>query len=55
MMTSEPASAHEVFVWTWLPGATEPVVAGRVVQEQHRYVFNYGRSYLAREDRIALC
>ncbi|MEG0181834.1 MAG: HipA domain-containing protein [Stenotrophomonas sp.] len=53
-MTSEPASAHEVFVWTWLPGATEPVVAGRVVQEQDRYVFNYGRSYLAREDRIAL-
>ena len=26
-MTSDPAT---VFVWTWLPGASDPVVAGRL-------------------------
>jgi serine/threonine-protein kinase HipA len=26
-MTSEP---REAFVWIWLPGAAEPVVAGRL-------------------------
>lgn len=44
----------EAFVWVWLPGATEPVVAGRVEQRDGIVAFNYGRSYLAREDAIAL-
>jgi serine/threonine-protein kinase HipA len=64
-MTSDPARtptpgpahapAREAFVWTWLPGATEPVVAGRVeVEDSGVAVFNYGRSYLERPDAIAL-
>jgi len=51
MMISEP---REVFVWTWLPGEVEPVVAGRIVAEGTRYDFAYGRSYLARENAIPL-
>ncbi|MCW2973089.1 MAG: phosphatidylinositol kinase [Thermoleophilia bacterium] len=47
-------SDAEAFVWVWLPGATEPVVAGRVEQRDGLVSFNYGRSYLAREDAIAL-
>ncbi|HEV7770654.1 MAG TPA: type II toxin-antitoxin system HipA family toxin [Solirubrobacterales bacterium] len=50
-MTSEPAQA---FVWVWLPGATDPVVAGRLDSEGEVLTFTYGRSYLEREDRIAL-
>jgi serine/threonine-protein kinase HipA len=52
-MTSEPAY-KEAFVWIWLPGATDPVVAGRLAKEGDRLVFNYGRSYLARTDAISL-
>lgn len=50
-MTSEPQSA---FVWVWLPGAGDPVVAGRLDVEGQVLVFNYGRGYLEREDRIPL-
>ncbi|MGA2452588.1 MAG: type II toxin-antitoxin system HipA family toxin [Solirubrobacteraceae bacterium] len=50
-MTSEPQQA---FVWIWLPGATEPVVAGRLDAAGELVTFTYGRSYLEREDRIAL-
>ena len=51
-MTSERPS--EAFVWCWLPDATEPVVAGRVWSEGDVVDFNYGRSYLEREDAIPL-
>lgn len=48
-------SDREAFVWVWLPGAAEPVVAGRLEAVAGGTVaFNYGRSYLAREDAIAL-
>jgi serine/threonine-protein kinase HipA len=50
-MTSEP---QEAFVWVWLPGAEGPVVAGRLDTEGEVLTFTYGRSYLAREERIAL-
>jgi serine/threonine-protein kinase HipA len=50
-MTSEPQQA---FVWVWLPGAPEPVVAGRLDRVGGIVAFVYGRSYLAREDRVAL-
>jgi serine/threonine-protein kinase HipA len=48
-----PAS---LFVWIWLPDATEPVVAGQVVRDARSDIisFGYGRSYLARESSIAL-
>jgi serine/threonine-protein kinase HipA len=30
MMTSDTNEAHQAFVWIWLPGTTEPVVAGKL-------------------------
>lgn len=39
----------EAFVWIWLPGATEPVVAGRLEAENGVIHFNYGKSYLGRK------
>ncbi len=50
-MTSEP---REAFVWIWLPAAADPVVAGRLDAAGELVTFTYGRSYLARDDRIAL-
>jgi serine/threonine-protein kinase HipA len=53
-MTSD-TGYREAFVWVWLPGETRPVVAGRLALTGDRQlVFNYGRSYLARENAIAL-
>lgn len=54
-MTSkiEPAYA-EAYVWVWLPDVTQPVVAGLLSRQGQQLVFNYGRSYLARSDAIAL-
>lgn len=51
MTTSEPDTA---FVWTWLPGATEPVVAGRVDADGPMYVFTYARSYRQRAEAMPL-
>lgn len=52
-MTSD--SHHkEAFVWTWLNGETEPVVAGRLSYDGDLIQFNYGKSYLEREKAIAL-
>ena len=53
-MTSDASPPREAFVWIWLPGRTDPVVAGRIQPEGERYLFNYGRSYLAREDAIPI-
>ncbi len=44
----------EAYVWVWLPGTTEPVVAGRLVREGDNLLFNYGQSYLARDEAISL-
>lgn len=54
-MTSEADARYsEAYVWVWLPEATEPVVAGLLSKLGQQLVFNYGRSYLARQDAIAL-
>ena len=54
-MTSELSAPYsEAFVWVWLPRETEPVVAGRLSKSGARLIFNYGRSYLARPNAIAL-
>ena len=54
-MTSEIDPLYsEAYVWVWLPKATEPVVAGLLSKQGQQLVFNYGRSYLARQDAIAL-
>lgn len=43
------------FVWRWLPGATDPVVAGELrFDERGRQRFVYGRSYLERTAAEAL-
>jgi len=44
----------EAYVWAWLPGAIEPVVAGRVHVTGDLVNFNYGRSFLGREAAIPL-
>src|ERR1700733_8648968 len=42
----------EGYVWIWLPGETKPVVAGVLQRIGNQLLFNYGRSYLARENAI---
>lgn len=54
MTISDAAAYREAFVWVWLPGATAPVVAGRLDAIEGRLVFTYGRSYLARAEAIPL-
>ncbi|MDI9332558.1 MAG: type II toxin-antitoxin system HipA family toxin [Alphaproteobacteria bacterium] len=54
-MTSDANAIYsEAYVWVWLPDAAEPVVAGLLTQQGQQLVFNYGRSYLARPDAMAL-
>lgn len=56
-MTSDPSpggSPDEAYVWIWLPGATEPVVAGRLARSGDRLIFNYGQSYLERGHAIPI-
>ena len=51
-MTSEaPTTA---FVWVWLPGRTDPIVAGRLDQDGEQLAFTYGQSYLEREEALPL-
>ena len=45
---------EDAYVWIWLPGATAPVVAGRIARDGERLIFNYGQSYLDRHDRIPI-
>lgn len=52
-MTSK-ADATNAFVWVWLPGATEPVVAGRLDQDGERLLYTYGASYRRRKDAIPI-
>lgn len=53
MMNSE-GPYSEAFVWVWLPGAVDPVVAGKLTADGDHLIFNYGKSYLARDNAIAL-
>jgi serine/threonine-protein kinase HipA len=48
------AEPERAYVWTWLPGALAPVPAGLLRREGEITWFNYGRSYLDREDAIPL-
>jgi len=38
----------EVFVWIWLPEQANPVVAGKLTEDDGLVHFNYGKSYLER-------
>ncbi len=42
------------YVWVWLPGETDPVVAGRLDTAGTIVTFAYGQSFLERHDRMAL-
>ena len=54
-MTSDPYRARRVFVWTWLPGESVPVVAGAVDRVgADRLDFTYARSYLDNANAISL-
>lgn len=46
MMTSK--ENKEAFVWIWLPEQTQPVVAGKLIEDNGFTQFNYGKSYLER-------
>jgi serine/threonine-protein kinase HipA len=50
-MTSEPTRSY---VWIWLPGATEPVVCGRLDDVGGRISFVYARSYLDRPEAMPI-
>lgn len=52
-MSSSPHYT-QAFVWIWLPGEIEPVVAGKLSQEGQNLFFNYGKSYLARANAIPI-
>ncbi|MDF1827339.1 MAG: type II toxin-antitoxin system HipA family toxin [Legionellaceae bacterium] len=53
MITSNQ-KLKEAYVWIWLPKATTPVVAGKLNLHDRHYSFNYGKSYLERDNAIAL-
>lgn len=52
-MTSD-AVRQRVYVWVWLPGRTDAVVAGVLEPFGSTITFAYGRSYLARADAVPL-
>ena len=55
MTTSESLRRpSHAYVWIWLPGAHEPVVAGRLTDRGAEVTFTYGKSYLARPNAIPL-
>lgn len=55
MTTSKAGAApSRAYVWVWLPGATEPVVAGVLNRSGLVHTFTYGRSYRSRPDAISL-
>ncbi len=54
MTTSHSERPTHAFVWAWLPGGSEPVVAGRVSAHGDGYRFAYGSRYLARPNAISL-
>jgi serine/threonine-protein kinase HipA len=44
-------TTSKCYVWRWLPGATDPVVAGELqFDDRGRQMFVYGRSYLERDN-----
>ena len=54
MISRTSETPNQAYVWVWLPGKTEPVVAGLLTRAGGRLVFNYGRSYLTSPNAISL-
>lgn len=46
MITSNMKNKQEAYVWIFLPGKTNAVVAGKMTEENALYSFRYGQSYL---------
>jgi serine/threonine-protein kinase HipA len=54
-MTSDTTTSYaQAYVWIWLPNSDAPVVAGVLSRHGKQFIFNYGRSYLARSNAIAI-
>ncbi|MDY0213207.1 MAG: type II toxin-antitoxin system HipA family toxin [Desulfuromonadaceae bacterium] len=53
-MSSDAKRYKEAFVWIWLPGQVEPVVAGKLTSAENKLLFNYGKSYLERNNAISI-
>jgi serine/threonine-protein kinase HipA len=53
-MPSKSQTYTEAYVWIWLPGEVNPVVAGKLTQDNKSLVFNYGQSYLERQNKISI-
>ena len=53
-MISKKSGYNDAFVWVWLPGETEPVVAGKLAADGDNLIFNYGKSYLERKGAISM-
>ncbi len=53
-MPSKSQTYTEAYVWIWLPGEVNPVVAGKLTQEGKTLFFNYGQSYLERTNKISI-
>ena len=54
MTTSNSPAPSDAFVWVWLPGAADPVVAGRLTDRGSVTTFTYGRSYLQNPAAVPL-
>lgn len=54
MMISKLKKYNEAFVWIWLPGEIAPIVAGKLTARNGFFEFNYGKSYLNRENAISI-
>lgn len=54
MISKVAGNTQEAFIWVWLPHQTEPVVCGKLTAENDRYVFVYGKKYLALQNAIPL-
>ena len=55
-----PKTPQELFVWIWLPGALDPVVAGvltptkQIVNKEVAVAFRYAKSYQTLANAISL-
>lgn len=53
-MISNKKNHKDTFVWIWLPHEVQPVVAGKLTAVGNQLTFNYGKSYLQRDNAIAI-
>ena len=53
-MTFEPQISDQAFVWIWLPGEFNPIVAGLIKASGDIYQFRYAKSYLSNPLSIPL-